>query len=127
LLAHPIGFLWLVGTTTYIRVKNEIAGLVEVGAAAVSRVRVCRGLLVHVASARCWQIGIAVRFIFIMRGPVGALRENVTPRLPLRHFSGNHLRRSGLLPAQTGGFFLETIRIAVRIVLGDVLRDSAAP
>jgi len=41
LLAHPIGFLWLVGTTTTSELERNCR-LVEAGAAAVSRVRVCR-------------------------------------------------------------------------------------
>jgi len=127
LLAHPIVFFgWSARPRTSELERNCWAGG-SWRCPLSARARLPRFTGTRRIGRRCWQIGIAVRFIFIMARPVGALRERYAAIAAAAFFLGIIFVALDFLPAQTGGFFLETIRIAVRIVLGDVLRDSAAP
>src|SRR5260370_37878597 len=107
--------------------SRENASVVEIGAAAGSGERVCGDLQVHVASAfAIRRLGSRTVLSLQRCGPAGALWKALLLSCWSRFLVRTNLRGGGSLWEAARGLFLETIRSAVRIICGDVLREGAA-
>src|SRR5260370_24418975 len=108
--------------------SSEFAGLVEVSAATDGCERVCGGPLVHVSSANAAG-GLGSRAILSLqrRGSAWTLRKTLFFSRGGRVRRWRYLRGSGFLCAAARGILAESLRTAVRVVPGDVLRHGAAP